>query len=135
MDIIKILRDKKIKPSAQRIAIIEFIINSKRHPTIEEIFENVSKQLKALSLTTVYSTLSLLEEKGVLKCLFDGKERRYDIVTPYHFHFICEKCGNIFDVYDYKMPDIKEVEGNLIKDMEIIFKGICFKCRKGSKNG
>lgn len=132
MDIVKILKDRKIKPSAQRIAIIEFIINSKKHPTIEEIYENVSKQLKALSLTTVYSTLSLLEERCVVKCIFDGKEKRYDIVIPYHIHFICEKCDKIFDVYDYKMPDIKEIEGNLVKDIEIILKGICYKCRQRS---
>lgn len=136
MEIKDLLKQKKIKPSAQRICILEFIINSKRHPTIDEIYEYVSRQLKAISLTTIYSTVYLLQKRGILRCIFDGNDRRYDIITPTHFHFICEKCGKIFDVFDFNLPDIDQVEGNTVNDIEVIFKGICAKCKnKRGKNG
>ena len=83
-----------IKPSMQRTAVMDFLLNNRIHPTIDDIYSQLSPNMPTLSKTTVYNTLNLFLEKGAVQVLnIDDKNARYDVDTSAHAHFICKKCG------------------------------------------
>ena len=64
MDVLKRLQNHNIKPSVQRIAIMNYLIEHRTHPTVDEIYTALSPSIPTLSKTTVYNTLKLLSEQG-----------------------------------------------------------------------
>jgi Fe2+ or Zn2+ uptake regulation protein len=132
-EIIIKLREKNIKVTPQRIAIINFLEENRIHPTAEIIFENIVKNYPAMSLATVYNTLEKLEEINEISKLKITEENivNYDINLNNHHHFYCKKCKKIFDVdinCDYFK--VKNIGGNLIEEVHGYFKGICKNCLK-----
>ncbi len=121
-----------IKPSVQRTAVMEFLLNNKIHPTVDEIYVALSPKMPTLSKTTVYNTLNLFIEKGAVRILtLDEKNARYDIDLSSHAHFICKCCGNVYDFFDmkpetFKLPDYNGFE---VETVEISYKGVCASCK------
>lgn len=118
-----------IKPSMQRIAIMDYLINHKTHPTADEIFVDLNKLYPTLSKTTIYNTLKLFTENGaVLTLNIDEKNVRFDGDTSNHAHFQCMNCGK---VYDLKIISEAKIEQNnfKVKETQIIMKGYCEKCK------
>lgn len=119
-----------IKPSFQRIKILEYLVGNNNHPTVDEIYQEVVKEIPTLSKTTVYSTLSLFIESNILRGLYiEENEIRYDCILINHGHFKCYKCKRI---YDFKI-NIDDFESNYLEDFQInekgvYFKGICPNC-------
>jgi Fe2+ or Zn2+ uptake regulation protein len=132
-EIIKNLKEKGVKVTPQRIAIIDFLEKNKVHPTAEEVYENVSKTFPTISLATIYNTLEKLEEMGEVKKLKISDENKvnYEAILDPHHHFYCKECKRIFDV-DIKcsFSVLKEVDGNKIEEIHGYFKGICKNCLK-----
>jgi len=132
--VIKHLIEHGIKPSVQRIAIMEYLLNNKTHPMVEEIYEALVPQLRTLSKTTVYNTLKLLVENGaVLAIGIEEAGMRYDGDTSDHMHFKCKSCGQIIDIRQPDIPEsrkmfVEELKGCQIDQTHIYFKGICKKC-------
>ena len=123
-----------IRPSVQRTAIMEYLMNHKTHPTVEEIYMALSPTIPTLSKTTVYNTLNLFIDKGAVQVLtIDDKNARYDANVSKHGHFYCRSCGNVYDVFNiqseaYQVPDF---ENFMVDAVEISYFGICKTC-KGS---
>ena len=134
-----ILKEKGIKPTYQRLKILEYMSkNMNIHPTVEMIYEELIKDIPTLSLTTVYNTLNTLLEKGlVYGVTITGTEIRYDLNTGPHHHFLCRKCGQIIDI-DVKCPFAegrkKTAGGHRIEEVHGYFKGICKNCFEIEKN-
>ncbi|MDD5601190.1 MAG: transcriptional repressor, partial [Actinomycetota bacterium] len=63
----EILKEKNIKPSYQRIKILEYLILRKNHPTVDEIFKDLIKEMPTLSKATVYNTLDLFKRSGLAR--------------------------------------------------------------------
>ena len=128
---INTLQSKGIKPSIQRIAIMEYLLSYRTHPTVEEVYDALNKKIPTLSKTTVYNTLRLFSENGAAQMLtIDEKQLCFDGDTAPHGHFICNVCGRIFDV-----PLPKELlsfrplpEEFDVKEMQVYYKGICKEC-------
>ena len=79
-----------IKPSVQRIAIMNFLLHNRIHPSVEDIYNALCVSIPTLSKTTVYNTLKLFAEQGALLALvIDEKNVRFDIDTSNHAHFQC----------------------------------------------
>jgi Fe2+ or Zn2+ uptake regulation protein len=119
-----------IKPSVQRVAIMQYLMEHRTHPTIDQIFNHLLPHIPTLSKTTVYNTLKLFyDKKAVLALTIDEKNIRYDAEISTHAHFKCKQCGSIQDVF-LKYMDIPFNEENnfLIEDTQIYFTGICEKC-------
>lgn len=121
-----------VKPSVQRIAIMEYLMTHRTHPTVDEIYTALSPSMPTLSKTTVYNTLRLLAEHGaVLELDMDSRNTRFDgDVTP-HAHFYCKVCGRIEDLplvggerLMQAVPDSLEVS-----DVQVYYKGICHACK------
>ena len=89
------LKEKGVRPSAQRVAIMKYLMEHKVHPTVDDIYNAILPDMPSLSKTTVYNVLKHLEEKGALQSLLiDEKNIRYDADTSSHMHFKCnvENC-------------------------------------------
>jgi Fur family transcriptional regulator, peroxide stress response regulator len=92
----KTLIGKNIKPSYQRIIILEYLLNKKNHPTVDKIYTDLAKEIPTLSKATVYNTLDLLKEANLTKVVtIENNETRYDAKVSSHGHFKCESCGKI----------------------------------------
>ena len=88
-----------IKPSLQRIAIVEYLMENRIHPTADDIYHALCIQVPTLSKTTVYNTMRLFAEQGaVLPLVIDDKNVRFDIDTSCHAHFQCCACNRVFDI-------------------------------------
>ncbi|NIO49685.1 MAG: hypothetical protein GTN73_09670 [Candidatus Aminicenantes bacterium] len=129
------LKEKGIKPTYQRLKILEYLGNNlNNHPTVEMVYEEILKDIPTLSLTTVYNTLNYFLEKGlVFGVTITGTEVRYDFDTKYHHHFLCKICGQIFDIdikCAYAEGEKRMVSGHRIDEVHGYFKGICKDCSK-----
>jgi len=123
----------KIKLTPQRLAILDYLNESKSHPSAETIYKAVSKQFPTMSFATVYNTLETLLNKGSIRELkIEAGKKRYDHDIKPHHHIICVKCNKIVDLYkDYKIPLPDEItqEFELI-NKNIEFYGTCQNCKK-----
>jgi Fur family transcriptional regulator, peroxide stress response regulator len=130
------LKEKNIKPSYQRIRIYDCLTRERNHPTVEQIFKCLIKEMPTLSKATVYNTMDLFRKAGLVRAVnIDDNETRYDSEVSIHGHFKCELCGRI---YDFPV-DTGTLSSDALKDFEITekdvyFKGICPQCRKDKKN-
>ena len=125
---IDILISKDIRPSVQRIAILDYLLKNKTHPTVDEIYISLNPSMPTLSKTTVYNVLkSLVENDIVLALNIDEKNIRYDAVTEDHSHLMCERCNKLFDI---PQPALKEtnLNGYKINRMHLYCWGICPEC-------
>ena len=126
------LRKFSIKPSVQRTAVMDFLLNNRIHPTIEDIYTALNPSMPTLSKTTVYNTLDLFVQRGAVQALvIDEKNSRYDVDTSAHAHFICKSCGAVHDIFDlnpelFKLPQSKDFIANAV---EICYSGICNVCK------
>lgn len=135
MKAIEHLMQHKIKPSLQRIAIMDYLMSFRTHPTVDEIYNSLLPSVPTLSKTTVYNTLKLFEKKGaVLSIGIDEKMIRFDGYTDDHAHFICLSCGCIYDLpIDQSLLANNQKTSELtITQAHLYYKGYCEKC-KGNK--
>lgn len=126
------LRKFSIKPSVQRTAVMDFLLNNRIHPTIDEIYLALSPSMPTLSKTTVYNTLNIFVDRGAVQTLLlDEKNARYDVDISGHAHFICHSCGSISDIFSLpaSMYTLPESDDFNIKSVEIAYAGICKKCK------
>lgn len=123
-----------IRPSVQRTAVMEYLMNFKSHPTVEEIYVALSPSIQTLSKTTVYNTLNLFHKMGAVQTLsIDDKNLRFDADVTRHAHFYCRNCGQVHDIFDVNQ-EYFNIPGNekfKIDAVEISYYGQCNTC-KGS---
>ncbi|NIA23193.1 MAG: transcriptional repressor [Proteobacteria bacterium] len=123
---------KDVKPSIQRIKILEYIVKNRNHPTVDMIYNAIKDEIPTLSRTTVYNTLKELVKRGILiELLIDENVVRYDMNISPHVHFKCKVCGKIYD-YDMNCEifDKKEIDGNRIEKYSVYLYGTCKECLK-----
>ncbi|HXK92178.1 MAG: transcriptional repressor [Candidatus Omnitrophica bacterium] len=130
-------RERGLKVTHQRLMIFHSLLDTIDHPTAEEVFSRIHLKLPTLSLDTVYRTLSLFEDYGLIsrvQCLSD--KGRYDANMDHHHHFICLKCKSIEDFYwpefdQLELPPITHTFGKInLKKVEL--RGICQECEKNN---
>lgn len=123
-----------LKITHQRLEIYREVLQMTGHPDAETVYERVREKIPVISLDTVYRTLRLFEEKGIIRKLGMQNDRaRFDAnITPHH-HFICVKCGLIKDFYskelndyhpDNDVPDVADIQS-----VHIEIRGICQNCK------
>ena len=124
------LKMKNISLSHQRLKVLEYLIKNQCHPTVDKIFSDLQKDIYTLSKTTVYNTLRMLSEAGLVRVVaIEDNETRYDVITENHGHFKCESCGTIYDVsVDMDSLICKDLDSFIVNDMNVYFKGICQRC-------
>lgn len=134
-NIAEYLLKRHIRPSYSRVKIMEYIVNKRTHPTVEEIYSALLNELPTLSKTTVYNTLNVLMEAKLIRLIsIEENETRYDADLSEHGHFKCEKCGRIYD-FSISLDNnvIEGLNGFLIDDKNVYFKGVCINCLEDNK--
>lgn len=118
-----------IKPSYQRVKILEHLMNEKNHPTAEQLYHQLKTRIPTLSKATVYNTLHAFTKSGLIRSVTTNQlGTRYDYVTDDHGHFLCLDCNRIFDFPREKLCYERELEGFEIYSEEVVLKGICRDC-------
>ena len=129
-----------VKRTHQRMEIFREVAQTVEHPDAEKVYRSVSERIPTMSLDTVYRTLWLLKDLGLITTLGSPKERtRFDANLDHHHHFVCVKCGLTRDFYSdeldsLKLPDSLLSIGQAVKT-QVEVKGLCRECALGEKPG
>lgn len=127
---------RRFKNTAQRSAVLEEVLASDKHLTAGEIFERVRRRDPRIAYGTVYRTLHLLAQNGLIQELtFADQASRYDGRVERHDHVHCLQCGVLLDV-DVPVALIarhvaSEQSGFDITSHHTVFAGTCPSCRSG----
>jgi len=127
------LEDNGLRCTPQRYAVMAFLLESNRHPTATEIFEAVNRVDPRSSRATTYNNLRDLVKAGLVReVAVEGRAGRFDVAGMRHHHFICDHCGNVEDMewYDVPRPASRSLGKRVVRDCELIFRGLCTKCAR-----
>ena len=125
------LEDGGLRCTAQRYAVMAFLMENKGHPTAAEIFEAVNRADPRSSRATTYNNLRDLVKAGLVReVAVEGRAGRFDAAGMRHHHFICDRCGNVEDVdwYDVPRPAARSLGKRVVRECQLIFRGLCAKC-------
>ena len=126
------LIENGLRPSVQRLAIMDYLLTHFTHPTVDEVYQGLCNKIPTLSRTTVYSTLRLLSEhNAALMITIDDHCVCYDGNTNPHVHFFCKQCGKVIDLFDEDAPYLNEkrnINGNIVDEAQLYYKGYCAEC-------
>ena len=129
-----------VKLTPQRLEIFREVVKSGDHPGAEAIYKGVRERVPTVSLDTVYRTLWLLADLGLITTLGPSRDRvRFDANVKPHHHFVCSKCGMTRDFncgkFDrLKVPDAVRTFGGAER-IQVEVTGICFRCASRTKPG
>ena len=126
----EILMKYNIRPSLTRVMIFDYLREHRTHPTADEIFTALHPKAPTLSKTTVYNTMKLLANEGIIKLItIEEQQSRFDADADDHGHFLCTECGKVYD-FDINFPPAQLPKGFDISTKDIYFTGKCSKCKK-----
>ncbi|MGK2859806.1 MAG: Fur family transcriptional regulator [Thermoanaerobaculia bacterium] len=127
VDVEKALTDHGVQPSAQRLAVARYVLSTHEHPTADRVFSVVRESFPWISRATVYNTLNLFVEKGLLRApALTGGSVVFDPNTERHHHFIDEMSGAIHDVpwESVDVCNIEALEGFDVTDFQVVMRGV-----------
>ena len=122
-----------LRPTAQRYAVLEFLVKHSAHATAEQIFGALNRNDPRASRATVYNNLRSLAKAGLVhEVMSEGKAARFDANLRPHHHFICERCHAVEDISWFDLPlsaGCAALGGRAVSNYEIVFRGACVRCR------
>ncbi|MCX8052248.1 MAG: transcriptional repressor [Armatimonadetes bacterium] len=122
-----------MKLTYQRMVVFEEVAKTNQHPDAEAVYEAVRRHIPSVSLDTVYRTLWLLRDLGLIRTLGPQREKaRFDANPHRHHHFVCNACGTAFD-FDSPQFDELTVSYKLelvgqVQTAHVELRGICRHC-------
>ena len=125
------LEGSGMRCTPQRYAVMAFLMEHNRHPTATEILEAVNRVDPRSSRATTYNNLRDLVRAGLVReVAVEGRAARFDARGMRHHHFICDRCGNVEDLewYDVPRPASRSLGKRILRESELIFRGLCAKC-------
>jgi Fur family peroxide stress response transcriptional regulator len=104
-----IIKEKGLKITPQRTAVLEAVVELGSHPTAEIIIDFIQKNHPNVAIGTVYKTLETFVEKKIIKKVKTEKDiMRYDAILEKHHHLYCAKSDRIEDYYDDELNEVLE---------------------------
>lgn len=125
-DVGHILKKHGIQPTAQRVAVAEYVLHTMEHPSADKVWAGVKENLPMVSRATVYNTLNLFVEKGLLRVLHLAPDSvLFDPNTDRHHHFVDEDTGRIYDVpwNQVEVGSVKPLPGFEVHDYQVVMRG------------
>mgnify|MGYP001085872677 CR=1 FL=1 len=93
------MRSKGLRITAQREAILDYLLSTDEHPSARRILDHVKEREPRICLSTVYSTLAELTKHNIINELnFDKMDNRYEANMSHHINLICVRCGKITEL-------------------------------------
>jgi Fur family transcriptional regulator, peroxide stress response regulator len=120
-----------LRCTPQRYAVMAFLMECNRHPTAAEIYKAVNRVDPRSSRATTYNNLRDLVRAGLVReVAVEGRAARFDAKGVRHHHFICDRCGDVEDIvwYDVRRPASRTLGKRVLRECEVIFRGLCTKC-------
>jgi len=129
------LKKNKIRLSYQRLKVLDYLSKNNSHPTVDQIYNDLRKEVPTLSKTTVYNSLTALCEARLVRVItIEDNETRYELIIKSHGHFKCILCGAINDfninIDSFATEDLNNFK---ITDKDVYFKGVCPRCIPNKK--
>ena len=125
-DVARILEEHDIQPSAQRVAVAAYVLQTTEHPSADKVWADVQENFPMISRATVYNTLNLFVEKGLLRELHLAPDSvLFDPNTDRHHHFIDEETGRIYDIpwNQIEVRNAKPIPGFEVDDYQVVMRG------------
>jgi Fur family peroxide stress response transcriptional regulator len=133
-DVIYAMREKGLRVTRQRMAILEYLLSTDEHPSARKIWETVRLQVPGISLSTVYSTLSGMKDARIIKEIeFDEMENRYEGNLSHHINLVCVQCGRINDYATAHTIDADQIRQSArfqVLQSRFELYGVCDSCSK-----
>lgn len=135
-----VLRQAGIKLTHQRIEIFREIAQTIEHPDAETVYNGVRTRIPTISLDTVYRTLVLFTDLGLISSLKEPHERmRFDANMQTHHHFVCTECGMIRDFVSTELDTLSipnsVQEFGTVRQTHVEVRGLCWSCAKTKIHG
>lgn len=127
------LKRSGAKLTYQRLAIFQELAKSAEHPDAYTLFRSIRREIPTLSLDTVYRTLWLFLDLGLISTLGPSRENtRFDANMRSHHHFVCLQCGRTRDFYSKRFDDLKAPAAarsmGQIQTTRVEARGVCLQC-------
>lgn len=126
LDTVQILERHDIQPSAQRVAVADYVLRATDHPSADKVWARVQESFPMISRATVYNTLNLFVEKGLLRELHLAPDSvLFDPNTDRHHHFIDEDSGQIHDIpwQQVEVRNAAALPGFDVHDYQVVMRG------------
>lgn len=122
----------ELRKTPQRVAVVHALVDDTSHPTAQQIFDRLRRQMPTMSFATVYNTLAALERAGVCRSLrlSHDDSARFDPMVEPHDHAVCDRCGRVLDI-----PSASSGEGRAelndfrVRAVERVYRGECQQCQ------
>lgn len=126
-----ILRSHGICPTQQRIAVYEYLLSHRTHPTADMVYRAMVQDHPSLSRTTVYNTARALAKAGLIRIItIDAEEQRFDAGMEQHGHFRCNDCGKVYDFpLTQQAVDALSPATFTARTFEVYTTGVCPQCQ------
>ncbi len=126
------MREKGLRITAQRKAVLTYLLSTEEHPSAQHVYQHVRKALPRIALSTVYGILADLSKNNIIRTLeFNEMENRYEAHMTQHINLVCLRCGKIRDfrtAYTLDVEVIKEETAFRTLQSRFELYGICQAC-------
>lgn len=129
----QVARDKGVKLTHQRLEIFREIASTDAHPSADMIFRAVKERMPTVSLDTVYRTLWMLHDLGLVTTVGPERESvRFDANLGQHHHYVCVQCGLVRDFESdelnaLRIPVAVNALGTIV-NAQVEVRGLCVSC-------
>ena len=133
-ELAELLRGRGLRATSQRVVMHRLLRDRDRHVSAEELLSEASERLPGVSLPTVYATLELFEQLGIVRRVNGGGGTLlWDTRADTHHHMICRNCGRIEDLetpLDLEPARRSAARSGFDPDRaEVVVSGLCARCR------
>lgn len=125
-DPVQVLQTAGIQPSAQRVAVAEYVLRTEDHPSADQVWARVRERFPMISRATVYNTLNLFVKKQLLRELVLAEGRIvFDPNTDPHHHFIDDESGTIVDIpwNALSVNGLESLTGIAVREHQVVLRG------------
>ena len=130
LQLAQMLTQHGVRPTQQRLAVFDYLLQHRVHPSAETVYEALVEQYPTFSRTTVYNSLHALVAAGlVLELALGTEQRHYDADVSLHGHFHCRRCGSITDIpLEEGTALALQPAGFQVDVYNLSFTGLCPRC-------
>jgi Fe2+ or Zn2+ uptake regulation protein len=135
-ELTELLRERGLRATSQRVVMHRLLRDEARHVSAEELLSQASEKLPGVSLPTVYATLELFEQLGIVRRVNGGGGTLlWDTRADAHHHMICRNCGRIEDMetpLNLERARRSAARAGFQPDRaEVVVSGLCSDCARG----
>lgn len=130
----RLLRERRLPVTRQRLAVAEVLLAATDHPTVEELDRRLRARDEVVGLATLYRTLDLLAASGLARQHdFGDGVRRYEPMGAPHDHLICRRCGRVAEFGNERLERMLRMTADELRfhyqEHRVEVHGLCAECR------